>query len=82
MSAIHRATSSPLVKELVAAAVQRIRSMETYAVSQGAGLHPSDPASAAATAVYELWTDLDDNLQIDIAVVLAAWGIGAGEVAS
>jgi hypothetical protein len=75
---VHVATSGPLAKELVNTVVAAIRKIEPYAVNQAAFLNPSDSRSAAQTAVYEVWTHLLDDLQIDMALTLATFGIGSG----
>lgn len=76
MSAEHAATASPLVKELVADVIEFVREHEGYAVNQAAMIHPADSRKAAETAIYEVWTEAQDHLQIRLAVTLATHGIG------
>lgn len=72
MSEIHAATNGAIVLEVVSTVLRFIRQRETYATNQAAMLHPNDPVGAARHAIYEITTSIQDDLQVDVAVVLAA----------
>lgn len=77
MSAIHSATAGGLVRELVEAVMAEARAWTDIAVSQSAGIHPNDSATAAKFAIGDLMADLNDHLGIALSIVLATFGITA-----
>lgn len=79
MAAEHLATSGALTKALVETVIEQLRdpNMVRYWTNQSATLHPNDPQKACEATLYEVWTDFQDHLQIDLAVTLATFGIGA-----
>ncbi len=77
MAEIHSATAGDLTRELVEAVRVEIGKWESIAVSQAAGIHPTDPEAAARFAISDLTADLVDHLGIELSIVLATYGITA-----
>jgi hypothetical protein len=75
---IHFATAGDLTRELVEAVVDEIGKWQDIAISQAAGIHPTDSTAAARFAIADLTADLSDHLGISLSIVLAAYGITAG----
>lgn len=75
MAEIHVATSSPLVKELVADALDEFDVWARHAPNQAVSVYPDDPLGAVKSALYDVRTEMGEHLQIRLAVTLAAHGI-------
>jgi hypothetical protein len=78
MTELHVATNGPLVKELVNDVIAFIRQNENYWANQAATLYSGDPETnrkVADAAIYEVWTDIMDHLQVDFATTLATHGV-------
>ena len=75
MTAEHLATSSSLIDELVADAVAFVREAEPSALAHlGA-----DRTDIVRATLYEVWTSMQDHLQLKFAATIAAHQLLGGD---
>lgn len=77
MTDLHVASSGALTRALADDVIAAIKTAKSFAVSQAIGIVPNDIAGAAAYAIYEVSTELQDHLEIQLATTLATFGITA-----
>ena len=77
MAEIHSATAGGLTRELVEAVVDEIGKWQDIAISQAAGIHPTESTAAARFAIADLTADLRDHLGISLSIVLSTYCITA-----
>lgn len=72
MSDVHRATSTPRARELVADALAEFDGWMDESISQGVAVGAT-PEQAARYALLNMREELADHLVIRIGVTLASW---------
>lgn len=75
MTELHVVASGPKADEMVKIMLEEFDRWAKHAATQAGDLWPDDSAQAAASALYDVRTDLDDHLVIAVGLTIASWGV-------